>query len=843
MGGLRQAAQLLILVGLLLLLLGPAWAQQQPSATDRLQVEEVAPRTIFPLRSYHNLQVLRWRVPVETQAARWTLWANASSQCGNLNVTFWVKAGSFPVLAPGGGHFPPQMLPVLEHQTRVSVATGQQSGNTMYPSSTLEIEGPRPGHWYMMTAYLATPTAQIADPPCSAVVMGRAEYRVQGNLITLIPIFHSKQDIRSFYTIKKAQAYRFIVPSGAWQAQVNVTKCSLRGSEPAAKQRVENCPIVIRASPEGLPPSKSNPNSPHMTLMDCGKVSASACNMDFPTMERTTHYLTVTPTTETPVQFAISVKLTGCEVEEANAGAMMVNAINTELVCGEAGRRPLKILFPPSTNQEDMEGCGERIELARRTAPGLFSFDYLLPGNTTRQGLLRLTPDRATLLSFDLEDSDVGGTLAVELAILPGRGSGVGGGGEEREVAACLTQGYRVLPKTNMSTGGESTGTPFQYQSYACPGGRLLLQNTSNSAAGLVFEQVLVPFPPSGRWHLSLLSHCHMAGQGRRSACADPSVQVVFALHSNSCISGSCGRYGHCYEYLSGGAMFSACSCLAGHKGWGCNDASSAVSDYQLLTWTLLVTLTSLATLPVVVLALFRGHYAESFVYFSHLVSSCLYHACDQDIYSVCVLHLSVLQFCDIFTDILCSWVTILAMCWLPNSVRSVLQTAGVLGIAVAVQGSRASPLTVVVPCLLAVAVLITSWLWRCASIRSCYPGPKYLLLYCLPGVGVGAAGLLSLRLVNQESSSGQGQYLHAAWHLARGVALILLLPESPRGDSEPGKEKAPLNGRQFPPTEGSFKHLSDSNQSSVDDMAAVARGDGQTRGGMGEERGSQHQL
>ena len=27
---------------------------------------------------------------------------------------------------------------------------------------------------------------------------------------------------------------------------------------------------------------------------------------------------------------------------------------------------------------------------------------------------------------------------------------------------------------------------------------------------------MLVPFPPSGRWHLSLVSHCHMAGQGRR---------------------------------------------------------------------------------------------------------------------------------------------------------------------------------------------------------------------------------------------------------------------------------------------------------------------------------------
>ena len=29
---------------------------------------------------------------------------------------------------------------------------------------------------------------------------------------------------------------------------------------------------------------------------------------------------------------------------------------------------------------------------------------------------------------------------------------------------------------------------------------------------------------------------------------------------------------------------------------------------------------------------------------------------------------------------------------------------------------------------------------------------PRYLLLYCLPGVGVGAAGLLSLRLINQVS-------------------------------------------------------------------------------------------
>ena len=34
--------------------------------------------------------------------------------------------------------------------------------------------------------------------------------------------------------------------------------------------------------------------------------------------------------------------------------------------------------------------------------------------------------------------------------------------------------------------------------------------------------------------------------------------------HHDNMITLIMSRYGHCYEYLSGGAMFSACSCLAG---------------------------------------------------------------------------------------------------------------------------------------------------------------------------------------------------------------------------------------------------------------------------------------
>ena len=121
-------------------------------------------------------------------------------------------------------------------------------------------------------------------------------------------------------------------------------------------------------------------------------------------------------------------------------------------------------------------------------------------------------------------------------------------------------------------------------------------------------------------------------------------------------------------------------STTIGHTGPACNDLSKAESDYQLLTATLLLTTTNLAMLPAIMLALYRAHYAESVVYFSHLVYSCLHHACAQYVYSVCVLHVTVLHFCDVFTDILTTWVTLLAMASLPHHVRSVLHMMGVIG-------------------------------------------------------------------------------------------------------------------------------------------------------------------
>ena len=54
---------------------------------------------------------------------------------------------------------------------------------------------------------LIIPISQ-AEKLCSTEVMGRAEYIMEKNIITIIPIYHNYQDIRTFYTIKSQQTYR-----------------------------------------------------------------------------------------------------------------------------------------------------------------------------------------------------------------------------------------------------------------------------------------------------------------------------------------------------------------------------------------------------------------------------------------------------------------------------------------------------------------------------------------------------------------------------------------------------------------------------------------------------------
>ncbi len=95
--------------------------------------------------------------------------------------------------------------------------------------------------------------------------------------------------------------------------------------------------------------------------------------------------------------FRCSVLCTGCRSSPRQTSPMLVNKIDTGVICGTAGKRPLQLIFPPASGQAAAL-CGPRILLHRRNGPGFFSFDYVLPGQffftSSRDTVLLLTNTR-----------------------------------------------------------------------------------------------------------------------------------------------------------------------------------------------------------------------------------------------------------------------------------------------------------------------------------------------------------------------------------------------------------------------------------------------------------------
>lgn len=260
--------------------------------------------------------------------------------------------------------------------------------------------------------------------------------------------------------------------------------------------------------------------------------------------------------------------------------------------------------------------------------------------------------------------------------------------------------------------------------------------------------------------------------------------------------------------------MFSTCTCFAGYKGWGCTDESEAVSEIDLLAATLLLCLSNLLYLPAVGLAIYRGFYTESFVYFANMIASTLYHACDQDVFSFCLMKYTVLQFCDFYTATMAYWVTVLAMGGLPEQAKSLLHMVGAIGVAMAIEYDRTGVFTFLVPAVVGIFVLVSAWITHCSSDRICYPGLKYACCFFLPGVATITGGLFMFVFLERETNY---PFVHSAWHVSMAIAILFLLPKSPNESDEDDKytileTRPPINsGYLGPPpvsrAESSFKH------------------------------------
>ena len=111
------------------------------------------------------------------------------------------------------------------------------------------------------------------------------------------------------------------------------------------------------------------------------------------------------------------------------------------------------------------------------------------------------------------------------------------------------------------------------------------------------------------------------------------------------------------------------------------------------------------------------------------------------------------MQFCDFFCSILAFWVTLIALARSPPKYDSVLYMLGAVVIAIGVEYNRTGLLVFVVPFCLGIGIPIVVWSYRSISNgRFLKPRLNAVLLF-LPGVMLGAVGLILFAFVETEDN------------------------------------------------------------------------------------------
>nr|CAD7204560.1 unnamed protein product [Timema douglasi] len=294
--------------------------------------------------------------------------------------------------------------------------------------------------------------------------------------------------------------------------------------------------------------------------------------------------------------------------------------------------------------------------------------------------------------------ADIGGTVSLDLALL--QSPILSNYTKEYfnvSVIVCITYDVRAIPIFPNLCFNHMNETSHAH---------ILVNTTSEKSRN---GAVHVPHPENGLWYVTYKPFCYNStfdSEGNASfkavECGDlDEVGVSYGVESYPCGENNCGQFGHCFNYNSGGLIYSSCVCLHGYTGWGCTDDSKVSSLGDLLVAALLLTLSNLLFIPAIIIAIRRKFFTEAFVYLCIMFFSTFYHACDagEDIYSYCIFKLNTLQFCDFYSAILAIWVTLIAMADLNATCKSLAHVAGAVGIALGVEYSRTSLWVFLIPC------------------------------------------------------------------------------------------------------------------------------------------------
>uniref|UniRef100_A0A452FP59 Post-GPI attachment to proteins 6 n=1 Tax=Capra hircus TaxID=9925 RepID=A0A452FP59_CAPHI len=280
-----------------------------------------------------------------------------------------------------------------------------------------------------------------------------------------------------------------------------------------------------------------------------------------------------------------------------------------------------------------------------------------------------------------------------------------------------------------------------------------------------------IPYPETDNWYLSLQVLC----PERPEECVQASVLVETTLYLVPCLN-DCGPYGQCLLLRRHSYLYAGCSCRAGWRGWSCTDNSTAQTLAQQKVATLLLTLSNLLFLAPIAISVHRCLLVEASVYAYTMFFSTFYHACDQPGGAVlCILNYDTLQYCDFLGSGVSIWVTVLSMARLKASLKYVLFILGTLIFAMSLQLDRRAAWNTMGPCLFAIVVMVTMWVYRCGRRRHCYP-PSWQrwVFYLLPGLSMAA---LALTIYVSMMTSENYYYTHSIWHMLLAGSAAFLLP------------------------------------------------------------------
>ncbi|CAH2045005.1 unnamed protein product, partial [Iphiclides podalirius] len=673
--------------------------------------------------------------------------------CSPQDVIVNIKHGSYPAVNPDGYDFPKHFVDPATRQRIHTLELLSDGKNRTY-----SIRNPRPGNWYALVY------KKWEDPRTQKVEQ-------QGLVADCHTILYTDLQVKREKDIRLVDCYAGLTLN--YDEVPSDFKCMTVDSTEAVNFR-----LTIRN-----------------TSITNGEILISVQSLSLPTEES---YL---------LSCAFDPRLSNEQTINFSPYPSAWHYLSVQRIVGNASRYADCESY---RYRADIDEADNRttVDLMRDDKGRFFTFDYGLPTTDLQDvtSLVNLTSGEAKSLRLNVNQFlDIGGNFAIEASLLMSLKYYMGYRRELRngslfafternqffKVVICLDIGHASVPL-------ESGHCKFNDRVRPA----LFVLNSTDSET--IYGKVIIPYPESGVWYITLRLFCDSAvcpcrtSENGSEYFVDPNAldrdgymgdkndtrqgetvcnaTAVLSLSSTSCVNGRCSNHGSCGLNTFGGLVMSFCSCSAGYGSWDCSDDSRMDSRVYMLVSVLLLTLSNLLFFFSIYVAIIRLYYSEAMMYTFTMVFSTFYHACDAPAQvGYCVIRGNILQFGDFYCGLMSFWVTLLAMGVISERLRSSLQLTGAIVVALLTTWNMHSFVAFLLPVAVGLCVLLLSWWFDFRSTRRLrYPRPYYTTHLPI-GVALVSVGLVCYAFLQTEQNY---KIVHSVWHMIIAGSVVFLLPD-----------------------------------------------------------------